>query len=376
LCVIGPDERAAVTRFGRFREVLEPGLNWRLPPPLETVHRVQPDLIRRVNIGLNLDAATNNNDDATSALGSNAVAWESRHATRTTGGDSQESLLLTGDETLATVSAVVSYRVQPKQLRRYVFGSQRPDVVLQSAGEHVLRAAAARKGLDDLLTGDRAKLEQESLIELGALIERYRLGVEVVGFTVSDLHPSIDVVASYREVAGAFEERQRIINDARTYYQQEVVRAGGKELVDQLEQRSQDEDEQPLAEQDWRALLAEFSGGESAAILQEALRDQEKRTLGAAGDAARFERRQEAFREAARLNRTRLLWATLENALRDRRKLLLDPQAVGRRRVFLGDPNRFTSPNFGMFAPDPANLNPNNPDPANLNPRPSAGEVP
>ena len=347
LHVIAPDEQAVVTRFGRFRDQLSPGLHWRLPPPLETVYRIRPFEIRSVGIGLDIESVTQ-----ATAGGRVVVAWETIHALQPEESTPQETLFLTGDEVLAAVSAVIHYRVQPDRLRRFMFAAQDPQTVLQSIGEHALRSSAARRNLDNLLTDERRLLESETLAEVRQLVERYDLGVEIVDFAITDLHPPLEVVPDYREVASALEHREQLMNDAKAYSYREVIRAGGHDLVDEIGRIRGDDSKAQISVPTWRKLLSESGGGRASAILQSAHQDRENRSFGADGDAQRFLKRQEAFRHYPWLTKTRLFWETTERVLRNRRKVILDPTVVKGRRLFLLDPDQMMPPVMGAFPPN------------------------
>ena len=49
--VVGPAERGVVTQFGRFVSLRDPGLNYRLPWPIQAHHIVNVEEIRRAEIG-------------------------------------------------------------------------------------------------------------------------------------------------------------------------------------------------------------------------------------------------------------------------------------------------------------------------------------
>jgi len=345
LHAIGPDEEAVVTRFGRFRAQLGPGLAWRLPPPLETVYRLRPQELRSVPLGLMAEPVA-----GTSREAFGTIEWETVHVSQSLGRNPDESLVLTGDEVLAEVTGVISYRLDRARLRDYIFSVTQPEAVLKSAGEQALREAAAQRGLDDLLTSSRLDLETETLAQLQRLSREYRLGVEVLGFSLRDLHPPLEVVPAYREVASALERRQELINDAEAFYQSEVLTAGGEELVEELARRREALGPGPATAWNWRELLL-LSGGKAAATLEDARTQAARREFGAAGDADRFALRQAAFREAPALTQLRLYWETLARVLASRRQVILDPQVVGSRRIFLADPERMIPMFPGMIPP-------------------------
>jgi len=328
--VLGPDERAVVTRYGRYRTELGPGLVWRMPVPFEQVYRERPDEIRSIEIGRKTSAPDLAQEKSALAAvkrgprwpwsmwlpapagvtgepGPPVIEWGTLHdgeLPTTAGRD--EALLLTGDEVLVEVAASVDYRIAPDGLQAYLFAAQKPEALLASAAQHALRTAAAHRPLDNLLTTGRAELEAETLASLRKAAARYGLGVEIVGVSIGDLHPPIEVVPSYRDVASAYEERQTAINNAESDSFETVLGAGGR-----------------------AAELGEQAAGERI-----------RRTSTALGDSARFLARQQAFRKSPALTETRLYWESVERAHKDRALWVLDPRVVGRRSLFLGDTSR------------------------------------
>ena len=102
--VIGPGESGVVQRFGRLVDpALAPGLHLRAPWPIETVTRMRPREVRVLDIGFR--------SPATRPAGPVDYEWNTSHMA---GGPVQEvpdeNLVLTGDENLAELYAVVQYR--------------------------------------------------------------------------------------------------------------------------------------------------------------------------------------------------------------------------------------------------------------------------
>ena len=94
--VIGPHEIGVLQRFGRFQEpLLQPGFHLRWPAPIETVTRIEPDLVRVARVG------------AASGGGAAAVAWMPRTAAVAT----SPRCFFTGDENLVELAGIVEYRI-------------------------------------------------------------------------------------------------------------------------------------------------------------------------------------------------------------------------------------------------------------------------
>lgn len=103
ITAIGPDEAGLVMRFGGFVGVLEPGLHVRFPWPIERVIRLQPGIVRSLEIGFR------NAIEERDGL----FRWESTHgrsAEAPEPGDG-DALLLTGDGQFLEITAAVQYAI-------------------------------------------------------------------------------------------------------------------------------------------------------------------------------------------------------------------------------------------------------------------------
>ena len=59
------------------------------------------------------------------------------------------------------------------------------------------------------------------------MLDRYKIGVEVLQVRLLDVHPSLEVVSAFRDVAGANEEKNRVMNEAEGYRNEHIALARG-----------------------------------------------------------------------------------------------------------------------------------------------------
>jgi hypothetical protein len=118
-----------------------------------------------------------------------------------------------------------------------------------------------------------------------------------------DVHPPVQVVPAFREVASAMEEKRSEANRAEGYANEELPKARGRASALRL-------------------------GGEAYAT---------GRKNRAAGDAARFRQLERAHRRAANVVELRLWLEAVEKALADRQKLILTGRSGARRQMWLLD---------------------------------------
>jgi Cu+-exporting ATPase len=307
--MLGPDEAGVIERFGR--KVLpyrEPGLHYKLPWPVERLTRIQSRRIRMVEIGFRSNASAPDGEPA-------AYEWNVQHRSGRFQKKPEESLMLTGDQNMIEVNATVHYDViRPDE---FLFRQLDGDTTVRAAAESVLQSIATSTAMDDVLTTGRLAIETRMRAELQQRVDRYQAGIRVLRVKLQDVHPSLEVVDAFREVSGAYEEKNRLVNEAEGYRNEQVALARGN----------------------------------AKAKVQNA----EAYTLGrknrAAGDASRFVQQEAAFRAAPGPNETRLYLETLEQVLPGKRKLIIDPGKGRRHITLLEDGVEIAAPAVPIVAP-------------------------
>ena len=165
------------------------------------------------------------------------VEWTSEHNEAGFETRPEESLVLTGDEVLVEMTAEVQWRIS--NLRQYLFDSARPIETLRTLGRE--RGAgnggpsAARRHLDRSPPTDRRRVSSHVSAVASSST---RLGIEVVELTLLDVHPPREVVAAYRDVADAIEEREQRVNEAEAYYAGKLLDGRGRTGRPSSERRS------------------------------------------------------------------------------------------------------------------------------------------
>jgi len=296
---IRPNEAGIVERFGLRLEPDEgPGLHYRMPWPVDRLTRIEASKIRALEVGFRSNAGTPQTEPA-------AYEWNAQHRSGRFQRKPEESLMLAGDQNIMELNAVVHYRL--KQPADFVLRQLDGETTVRSAAESAFSAVATTTSLDDLLTTGRLAVESRIKTELQAHLDRYRSGVEVVHVQLLDVHPSLEVVDAFREVSGAYEEKNRLINEAEAYRNEQVALSRGNA----------------------KALIAGAEGYSAA------------RKNRSGGDASRFQLREAEFRGSPDLTGTRLYLETMEEVLPGKRKMIVDPRNGKRHLLLLEDGVQF-----------------------------------
>lgn len=291
--VVGPHQVGVIERFGR--KVLphrEPGLHYKLPWPVESLTRVEARRVRVVEIGFR------SNPQAIEGLEPAAYEWNAQHRAGRFQRRPDESLLLSGDQNMTEVTATVHFRL--KQPDDFLFRLADGEGAVRAATEAALQSVLSSTALDEALTTNRRGLELRARQFIDVRLARYQAGIEVLQVKLLDVHPSLEVVDAFRAVAGAFEEKSRLINEAQGYANDVVPKARGEAL----------------------ARLESSRGYRMGRVNR------------ASGDAARFTQAESAYRTGPGITEARLYLETMEQVLPGRKKLIVD-SSRGRRHLFL-----------------------------------------
>ena len=184
--VIDEQERAVVLRFGRFSEILDPGLNWN-PWLVDTVVPVNVTRERQ---------------------------YES------------SGMMLTQDENMVELPIKVQYNIA--DVKAFVLNVQNPEVSLGHAADSALRHVVGSSKLEQVLSEGRAQIADETRLKLQSYLDTYGAGIEIVAVTIQEAKPPREVKAAFDDVIKAKEDEERTKNEASAYANGVVPEARGR----------------------------------------------------------------------------------------------------------------------------------------------------
>ena len=255
--IVAVDEQAVVRRFGAVvSDRVPPGLHLGLPWGVDCVDRVKVREQKRITVGFEIPDTV---------LGRQATPAQRE--------------FLTGDENLVNIELLVQYTVREPRL--YLFGSADATRTLRQAAESAIVTTSASRPVDLLLTSGKLEAQTQLRQAIQDAADRYALGISVSAVNIQSISPPIKVADAFRDVAGAREDRDRIMKEAESYANAAV----------------------PAAE------------GEAARMQEEGLAYREKKTREARGDADRFLKAYAAYRLSPDVTSTRLHLEAIEEIL-------------------------------------------------------------
>jgi len=267
---IQPEEVGIVLRFGKYIRTADPGLNFKLPAPMERVLKVPVQRQLKEEYGFQTVEA----------------GVKTRYSDRNFDG---ESLMLTGDLNVVVVEWIAQYRVADPY--KYLFKVRNVTKTFRDMNEAVMRAVVGDRSVDEVITVGRLEIEDQVKVELQELCNQYETGIQVEQIVLRSVDPPDKVKPSFNEVNQAEQERERAINEARGEYNKVIPKARGEadQVIEQAEGYAID------------------------------------RVNRAKGDAALFDEVYAAYRRAPEVTRRRIFLETMETIYPAmERKILLD----------------------------------------------------
>ena len=203
---VDADEIAVVLMFGKSVRQAEPGLHFKLPLGIERAINVPVRKVFKEEFGFRTLRA----------------GVRTQYDTRDF---SDESLLLTGDLSIADVEWVVQYKI--KDPKNFLFFVRNPQRALRDLSESVMSRVVGDRTVTEVLTVGRIEIAAEVEQHLQQLLDLYQTGLDVATVTLQDVNPPEAVKAAFNAVNEAKQEKERLINEAWRDYNQSVPKEKG-----------------------------------------------------------------------------------------------------------------------------------------------------
>ncbi|CAN5141196.1 FtsH protease activity modulator HflK [soil metagenome] len=265
------EELGVVLRFGKHVRTVQPGLNYHLPYPIETVLLPKALRVSTLSIGMSL------------------IDDPARRG-RTMRDVPEESLMLTGDENIVDVDFTVLWRIKPGAVGNFLFNIQNPEGTVKAVAESVMREVVGRANIQPILTGARTTTEAAVQDLMQKTLDGYSAGIAIQQVQMQKVDPPAQVIDSFRDVQAAQADSQRLQNEAQTYTNRVLPDARGR----------------------------------AAQILQVAEGYKEQAVAEAKGQSSRFLKVYDEYKKAPDVTRQRIYLETMEKILGGAEKLVYD----------------------------------------------------
>ena len=259
---VKPEEQSVELFLGKLYSTGGPGLNF-APWPLVTAEVVPVTREQTEDIGI---AGSRGNDSG---------------------------LMLTTDENIVDLDFQVVWNINDPA--KFLFNLRDPETTIRAVSESAMREIIAASELAPILNRERAQITDRAQELIQATLDSYDSGLNVVRVNLDKADPPGDVIASFRSVQTAEQERDRLQREADAYANKVVAGARGE-----------------------AAQLLEEAEGYRASVINEAQ-----------GEASRFTAVLKEYKNAPDVTRRRLYIETMETVLGAVDKIILDDSVSG-----------------------------------------------
>ena len=264
---VAPDEIGVVKRFGAAVRTAMAGPHYHLPTPIETVLKPKVTQVRRLEVGFRTIGDRQ--------VGRNRLV-------------PSESLMLTKAENIVNLTFIVQYKI--KDPVKYLFNVSDIAKTVKDAAEAAMRGTVGKSNIDDILTTGKYQVQQDTKENLQHILDDYDAGVHIVAVQLQDAHPPDQVMAAFKDVASAKEDKSKMTNDAYGYRNDILPKAKGK----------------------------------AAQITNDAIAYKESKIIAAKGDTSRFLQILAQYRMAKEVTEKRLYIETMEEILPGVDKIIIE----------------------------------------------------
>lgn len=205
---VNPGEQALLERFGKpvaGREVLAPGAHFKLPWPVDRVHRFQTDLIQGFRIGLVQDDEMEKH---------RVMLWTKAHAKE------EFSMLVAsrvdeaensgGERTVPVnmLSVDIPVQYQVSDLRAFAYHHANAHQMLERLAYAVVSRYFVNVDFDTIMSVGRQQAAEDLRARIQARADLGKLGVRILFVGLHSVHPPVKIASEFENVIGAFQDRE------------------------------------------------------------------------------------------------------------------------------------------------------------------------
>ena len=264
---VDPNQVGLNLVFGRYTGKTAPGLNYIWPEPVGSYVKLNVTDRNSIDIG---------------ARGRPDLPGATEMP--------EESLMLTGDENIADLKFRVIWQIDPAHPEDFAFNIKNQGETIKAVAESAMREIVGRTQILPLLTTERKVIEPASQEAMQKVLDSYRAGVSILQVQLLSVEPPPAVIAAFRDVTSAQQDRSRFVNEAQ---------AQANSIVPQAK-------------------------GDSARILRDAEAYRTQTVAEAKGQTARYLKVFSEYQKAPDVTRQRLYLETMERVIGAGDKIILD----------------------------------------------------
>lgn len=206
---VAGDSVGVVTRFGKVVEQrIQPGLHYKLPWPVDTVHVVKVKQVRTLEV---------------KDFGSYFNSTQGGRSYSFYNDTNLHPYCITGDNNIVAITMVIKYTIESPV--RYLFSLNRPEDFMERSAAKLIVHHLARLRIDDVLTIAKKQLEFDLQSSLSKTLEESESGIQISFLEIKEIKPPRKVEEEFNKVINAEVEKKQLLNEAQGYYNRIVPAA-------------------------------------------------------------------------------------------------------------------------------------------------------
>lgn len=268
--VVDQTEQSVVLRFGHYNRVVGPGLQFKLPLGIEKNLNVPTQVVQNMNFGFRTEQS-----------GINTIFAQKDYP--------EESVMLTGDLNIVDVEWIIQYKINDPYA--WLFNVEDKTSTIRDISQSVINELVGDLPILSVMGASRTNIEVQSQQNMQEILDSYGLGIKIVTVKLKNIVPPLgEVQDAFEDVNKAIQDMNRLINEGKEQYNQEIPKAQGQ----------------------------------AAQVIQIAEGYASERVNEAKGDVARFTSVRKAYLESKEVTTKRLYVETMEKILSSDNTTIID----------------------------------------------------
>ena len=291
---VDTDEEGIIMRFGKYNREAKPGLNYKIPTPIETVEKVSVTRIKKDIVGkITTNVPISRNHYLTNDINNQQGDNELSHT--------KESQMLTGDENIIDMHFYIQWRIGDAKSYLFNIKDSQSENIVKSAAESIMRQIISEVTLSEALSEKRLLIEKDAKKGLQNVMNSYSSGIEIISVGILYSYVGPEVRDAYRDVQSAKADRERFINQAQAFKNEIIPKAKG----------------------------------EAATLVEKALAYKESTIAKAYGDANKFNQIYKAYTVDKEVTKKRMYLDTIDSIYHNTNKIIIDKELSKSTMTFL-----------------------------------------
>lgn len=268
--VVDQTEQSVVLRFGHYNRVVGPGLQFKIPLGIEKNLNVPTQVVQNMNFGFRTEQS-----------GVNTIFAQRDYP--------EESVMLTGDLNIVDVEWIIQYKINDPYA--WLFNVEDKTSTIRDISQSVINELVGDLPILSVMGASRTNIEVQSQQNMQEILDSYGLGIKIVTVKLKNIVPPLgEVQDAFEDVNKAIQDMNRLINEGKEQYNQEIPKAQGQ----------------------------------AAQVIQIAEGYASERVNEAKGDVARFTSVRKAYLESKEVTTKRLYVETMEKILSSENTTIID----------------------------------------------------